>query len=113
MSMRQYVQQVQTQKYSTVGAAEGGIESEGFSVGTEVGFFVLCMICVLIVSINQNNGCIHKIGDQYRFVLTERLKEWKLETSLVKKMDSSMDSLWEQPKVCVIMSDPTSVIELA
>lgn len=39
--MRQYVQHVQTQKYSTVGAVEGAVEIDGSSVGDVVGFFVL------------------------------------------------------------------------
>ena len=39
--MRQYVQHVHTQKYSTVGAADGMIETDGLSVGGVVGFFVL------------------------------------------------------------------------
>ena len=39
--MRQYVQHVHTQKYLTVGAAEGIIDTDGLSVGDVVGFFVL------------------------------------------------------------------------
>ncbi len=41
--MRQYVQHVHFQKYSTVGAADGMMETEGLSVGDVVGFLVLKM----------------------------------------------------------------------
>ncbi len=94
--MRQYVQHVHTQKYSTVGAVEGAVEIDGSSVGDVVGVFVLKNVFrACIVSLMDETMIINSDVVEYNVVLTGWSKEGMLETQLVDLWDSSMVFSWE------------------